>query len=293
MLVSIVIRTLNESQYLEDLLKSIMNQKAQKILSEVIVVDSGSTDATLEIAESYSCKVLHITRQEFSFGRSLNIGCETAQGDIIVMISGHCVPTGDNWLEQLCLPLSTGKADYTYGRQIGGQNSFYSEKRIFLKYYPEVSKIPQEDFYCNNANSAILKETWEKYRFNEELTGLEDMELAKRLVLGGGKVAYVAEACVNHYHQESWSQVKRRFEREAIALQKIMPEVHLRSRDIVRYIITSITKDWRSASRDGVLHKEFNKIVLYRFWQYRGSYKGNHEHRQLSHRQKEKYFYPY
>ncbi len=292
MLASIVIRTLNESQYLEDLLRSIVNQKAQKVQSEVIVVDSGSTDATLEIAERYSCKVLHITRQKFSFGHSLNLGCEAARGDIIVMISGHCVPTDDNWLEQLCWPLSSGKADYTYGKQVGGQNSFYSEKRIFAKYYPDDSKIPQEDFYCNNANSAVLKKVWEKYRFDEELTGLEDMELAKRLVSDGGKVAYIAEACVYHYHQENWSQVKRRFEREAIALQKIMPEVHLRGRDIVRYIITSVSRDWRSALQDGVLHKEFSRIVLYRFWQYRGSYKGNHEHRKLSHMQKEKYFYP-
>lgn len=293
MLVSIVIRTLNESRYLEDLLKSIMSQKAQGVQSEVIIVDSGSTDTTLEIARRYSCKILHITRQEFSFGRSLNLGCETAQGNIIIMISGHCVPTNDNWLEQLCSPLRAGNANYSYGKQIGGQNSFYSEKRIFLKYYPEASKIPQEDFYCNNANSAILKEVWEKYRFDESLTGLEDMELAKRLVSDGEKIAYVAEACVHHYHQENWSQIKRRFEREAIALRKIMPEIHLHKRDLVRYTIASIVKDCYSALQDGVLHKEFSNIVLYRFWQYQGSYKGNHEHRKLSHKQKEKYFYPH
>ena len=293
MLVSIIIRTLNESQYLENLLESIINQKVKDTQLEVIVVDSGSTDATLEIAKRYSCKILHITRQEFSFGRSLNLGCETTQGDIIVMISGHCVPINEKWLEQLCLPLSDNSANYTYGRQLGGQSSFYSEKRIFSKYYPEISKIPQEDLYCNNANSAILKETWEKYRFDEKLTGLEDMELAKRLVSDGGKVAYIAEACVYHYHHENWSQVKRRFEREALALQKIMPEIHLRKRDLIRYIVTSIIKDWRSAKQDGVLHKEFSRIVLYRFWQYLGSYKGNHENRKLSHMQKEKYFYPH
>ena len=68
------------------------------------------------------------------------------------------------------------------------------------------------------------------YQFDEELTGLEDMHLAKRLVAAGGLVGYVAEACVFHLHLERWTQIQRRFEREALALQQICPEVILRKR---------------------------------------------------------------
>ena len=293
-LASIVIRTLNEAVHLDALLQGIARQELQNDLQcEVVLIDSGSTDGTLEIAERHSCRILHITREEFSFGRSLNMGCEAAKGEILVMISGHCVPTDNHWLQNLCQPIIDARAGYAYGRQIGGPESYYSECRIFAKYFPAESKIPQEGYFCNNANSAISKSVWQAYRFDEELTGLEDMELAKRFVGDGGKVAYVADACVYHYHSETWNQVERRFNREAIALQHIMPQVHIRRRDLVRYILTSIWVDWRGAWRHGVFMRRAPEIVLYRVRQYWGSFKGNRDHRQLSHAQKEIYFYPH
>lgn len=293
MLASIVIRTLNEARYLPALLDSIQQQNAPGVEVEVVIVDSGSTDGTLAIAERYACKIVHITRQEFSFGRSLNWGCEAATGDVLVIISGHCVPCGNNWLADLCAPLQQGLVDYTYGGQRGGMESRYSETRIFAKYFPAQSQIPQDGFFCNNANAAITREAWQKYRFDEEMTGLEDMELAKRLVAGQGKVGYVAEASVYHYHQESWPHVRRRFEREAIALRHIMPQVHLQISDVLRYAVTSIAKDWNKARQDGVFLSKWLEIVQYRLCQYFGSYKGNHEHRKLSRAEKEHYFFPH
>lgn len=292
MRISIIIRTLNESQYLVELLGSIKSQKIGSRECEIVVVDSGSTDDTLSTAKKNGCKVLHIAKEEFSFGRSLNIGCKAAIGDILVIISGHCVPTDNQWLHHLCKPLENGIAEYTYGRQIGGPESYFSECRIFEKYYPLQSQIPRIGFYCNNANSAILKPTWKKYLFDEELTGLEDMELSQRLVEDGGKIAYVAEACVYHYHHETWAQVKKRFERESIALQTIMPQVHITFFDMLRYVLSSICIDLYSAVQKGKFFKYIKEIILYRFFQYWGSYLGNHDHRKLSHAQKEAYFYP-
>jgi rhamnosyltransferase len=290
---SIVIRTLNESRYLDELLVAIRRQQLEDLSYEVVVVDSGSTDGTLDIARRHGCRIVHITREQFSFGRSLNLGCAEASGDALVMISGHCVPTDEQWLAKLCAPVAAGTAQYSYGRQLGGPRSHYSECRIFAKYYPEVSAIPQEGYFCNNANAALSKAAWAEHRFNEDLTGLEDMEFAKRLVAAGGRVAYVADACVYHHHEENWPQVKRRFEREAIALQSIMPQVHVGRRDFARYLVTSVWKDLRSARRHGVLGAQWRSILQYRFWQYWGSYTGNHDHRKLSRAQKDFYFYPH
>ncbi|CAK0779587.1 rhamnosyltransferase [Gammaproteobacteria bacterium] len=290
---SIIIRTLNESQYLESLLQSIATQQTVGIHLEVVIIDSGSTDRTLEIAERHGCHIHHITRKEFSFGRSLNIGCAAACGDILVIISGHCVPIDKRWLQRLCQPLLDGQADYTYGRQLCGLDSYFSECRIFAKYYPEQSCIPQEGFFCNNANAALLRGAWKRHRFDEEITGLEDMELAQRLVRDGGRIAYVADAAVCHYHNETWRQVRRRFEREAIALQKIMPQIHVTLVDTLRYILTSVWKDWVCARRGGRGQAKLSSILRYRWNQYLGSYKGNHEHRKLSHADREKYFFPH
>lgn len=292
MLASIVIRTLNEAAYLDELLTMIARQDTGGLAHEVVLVDSGSTDGTVEIAQRHGCRIARIARHEFSFGRSLNRGCDMARGDILVFVSGHCVPVNENWLAALCAPVADGRAAYSYGRQVGDDSSNFAERRIFAKYFPETSAIPQDGFFCNNANSAISRTAWAAHRFDEELTGLEDMALARRLVADGQQVAYVAEAPVFHLHAESWRQVRRRFQREAIALQKIMPEVHVGMLDVVRYIASSVVLDWRSAARNGKLRGNLYPILRYRFEQYVGSYLGNHDHRRVSQRRKEQFFYP-
>lgn len=289
---SIVIRTLNEGDHLNDLLVMIAQQQTDAIEVETVLIDSGSTDGTLAIAEHHGCRITSINKAEFSFGRSLNRGCAFSSGDILVFISGHCVPVDVHWLQRLCQPLVDGVASYSYGRQIGDDDSNYSERRIFAKYFPAKSAIPQEGFFCNNANSALLRSVWEDHQFDEALTGLEDMELAKRLLMEGHKLAYVAEAPVFHHHKENWPQVRRRFEREALALQSIMPEVHLSRLDVLRYVLTSVIGDWQAAARNRVRSTSRIDMVRYRWNQYVGSYKGNHEHRQLSQRAKEDFFYP-
>lgn len=293
--ISIIVRTLNEAQYLDKLLTEILAQQAPRLSHEVIIVDSGSTDGTLDIAERHGCRIVHIRREEFSFGRSLNVGCEAANGDLLVFVSGHCVPTDSQWLINLCRPLlEDPNVCYSYGRQIGGERSQFSEKRIFSKYFPDSTgnARDQQEFFCNNANAATRYSDWQQQRFDEELTGLEDMELAQRLLQHGGRVAYVPDATVYHHHNESWLQVQCRFEREAIALQKIMPEIHFGVIDFLRYFTSSTFKDFRNAIASGDFISNAGNILCYRWNQYLGSYKGNRNHRHLSHAEKDKYFYP-
>lgn len=292
MKVSVVIRTYNEQRHLKALLEGIQSQSRDGIEIETVMVDSGSTDGTLEIARQFSVRIVPIKKEEFSFGRSLNIGCNAAEGDALVFVSGHCIPTGPRWLIDLVAPLGKHGIAYTYGGQVGDQSSHFSEKQIFGKYFPATDKVPQEGFYCNNANAAMLKSVWQEHPFDEELTGLEDMHLAKRLVAIGYKVAYVASAAVYHLHSETWAQVRRRFEREAIALQHIMPEVHLGLSDVLRYFVNAVALDIGTAWQQKILLANLYPILRYRFQQFTGSYRGNHFHRMLSHRRKEAYFYP-
>ena len=160
------------------------------------------------------------------------------------------------------------------------------------KYFPEESSIPQEGFYCNNANSSIKAETWNHFKFNEELTGLEDMHLAKRLVEDQGLIGYIADASVYHLHHESWHQVQRRFEREALALQQICPEVILRRRDLLRYFIRGVMRDLVAGLPTTLNLMTLWQIIRYRYHQYMGSYCGNHLHKRMSIELRETYFYP-
>jgi len=289
--ISIIIRTLNEERYLPELLKAIANQDTH-FSHEVVLIDSGSTDQTLAIASQFGSRIIHISREEFSFGRSLNRACEAASGTYFVFISGHCIPCDQNWLQHLVDPIASGEVHYAYGRQLGGPDTYWSESQIFAKYFPETSNIPQQGFYCNNANSALLAATWGCHRFDEELTGLEDMDLAKRLLAVDSYVGYVAEASVFHIHHESWPQVQRRFEREALALQQICPELILRRRDLIRYFSRGVIRDIGSGMPVSFMPKELMQIIRYRFHQYQGGFRGNHLHKKISSELRDSYFYP-
>ncbi|WP_269618887.1 glycosyltransferase [Zhongshania sp. BJYM1] len=290
---SVVIRTLNEESYLPELLTSIRNQSVDGFDIEVVLVDSGSTDRTLEIAQSFGCRITHIKKEDFTFGRSLNVGCDFSNGDYLIFVSGHCIPATENWLQNLIRPLRDGLAEYSYGRQVARDTTKFSENELFNKFYPEYSKQPQEGYFCNNANAAVIRSAWSKFKFNEELTGLEDMYLARRIVEESeGHVAYKADAPVFHIHDESWRQVRIRYEREAYALQKIMPGMHFNLADLFRFYFAGVLQDMASAINKGVLIKELPSIILFRLMQYWGTYRGHHEHRKASQEMKYRYFYP-
>lgn len=290
--VSIVFRALNEEKWFGDALAACKAQQTNNIDVEMLLVDSGSTDRTIEIAERFGCRVVHIKKKNFTFGRSLNYGCDAATGDILIFISAHCIPSHDRWLSNLIEPLTQDKAEYVYGKQIGHEVTRFSEHQVFEQYFANVDKLPQNDFFCNNANAAIRRDCWEKYRFDEAATGLEDMILAKALFKDGGRIGYIADAPVIHIHEESLSQVRRRYYREALTLREIMPEVHFHFSDFVRYFFAGVLHDYSEAITQKAFLKEAIGIVAFRFMQYWGTYRGHNEHRTLSRAQKESYYYP-
>jgi glycosyltransferase involved in cell wall biosynthesis len=289
--ISIIIRTYNEEKYLSRVLEMVFDQIDCSNF-EVIVVDSGSTDNTLDITSRFDCSVINIKKEDFSFGRSLNLGCSAAKGDILVFISAHCIPIDKFWLRNLVEPFSNSNIALSYGKQEGVEASKFSEKQLFNKYFPDRDSNPQRGFFCNNANSAIRKKLWENKSFDENLTGLEDMEWSKYFFSKGFKIAYVSKASVFHIHEESWPQIRKRYEREAFALKDIMPEVHVSFFDTLRYMTMGVILDSIVAIKQGLFFSFISEIVNFRFNQYYGAYVGNHMHRKISKKKKEEYFYP-
>jgi hypothetical protein len=191
----------------------------------------------------------------------------------------------------LIQPLQNGIASYTYGRQIGHSVSHFSEKQLFQKYFPRNSSIPQEGFFINNANAAILSDVWAEYRFDETVTGLEDMVLGKRLVENEHRIGYVAEAPVVHIHEEDFVQIQRRYYREALTLRDILPDVHMGFADFLRYFSAGVYHDFGSARRRHSM-SQIGNIIRFRFAQYWGSFQGHNTVKKLSREQKERYYYP-
>lgn len=290
--VSIIFRALNEEKWFDAALNACEAQSTDDIEVETILVDSGSTDKTLQIAEHHQCRIVHIKKSDFTFGRSLNFGCEAATGDYLVFISAHCIPASDRWLTNLIAPLVDRRVDYSYGRQIGHDVTRFSEHQVFAKYFPDQDNIPQDGFFVNNANSAIRKDVWLRYKFDEAVTGLEDMVLGKAIVADGGRIGYVADAPVTHIHEESFPKIRRRYYREALVLREIMPEVHFNFFDFLHYYLASVGHDLSAAWKERKFWSTAPEIIAFRMMQYWGTYLGHNEHRELSRAQKESYYYP-
>ena len=101
---SLVIRAYNEAVHIGRLLEGVKQQTVRDV--EIILVDSGSTDETVAIAESFGVRVVRIRPEEFTFGRSLNLGVRAASCELVVIASAHVYPVYPDWLERLLEPFA-------------------------------------------------------------------------------------------------------------------------------------------------------------------------------------------
>jgi rhamnosyltransferase len=290
MKISIVIRSYNEDEHIERLLLGIRAQRRQP--HEVILVDSGSTDRTVEIARRYVDKVVSIDKAEFTFGRALNRGIAASTGDICVFPSAHVYPLYDTWLERLIAPFQNERVVLSYGRQSGNHLNKFSEHRIFARWFPADSVCPQPSYFCNNANCAIRRSVWEARPYDETLTGLEDLAWAKAAQAGGGWIAYAADAAIVHVHDETWAQVHNRYRREAIAMRRIDEHARFTIFDFVGLLGSNIAADIGAAFSRGVLLRELKSIFLFRYNQMLGTYRGYNDPPEVSSHLRARFYYP-
>ncbi len=288
--VSIIIRCYNEEEHIGRLLSGILQQTAQDC--EIIIVDSGSTDATLAIAFRYPAKIISIKKDDFSFGYSLNVGCDAATGECIVIVSAHVYPVHHDWLEKLLAPFEDDRVGLVYGKQRGNDKSKYSEHQVLAKWFPDQSSGNQGHPFCNNANAAVRKSLWERFRYDESLTGLEDLAFARQLTGAGYKIAYQSEAEIVHVHDETWKSLFNRYRREAIALKDILPQERFGLFDFVNMYIKNVFGDGVYALKDGVFWCNVRSIMMFRLMQFWGTYRGYAQHGTISRQLKEKFYYP-
>jgi glycosyltransferase involved in cell wall biosynthesis len=270
--VSIIIRAFNEERHLGALLEVISRQSYKDY--EIILVDSGSTDRTLSIAARYPVKLLHIKPEEFTFGRSLNLGLRAAAGGFAVLASAHVLPLHHDWLKNLIAPFEDPKVAIAYGKQRGGAGSKFSESQHFIRWFPDVSDFDQKRPYCNNANLALRHSVWEEQNFDETLTGLEDLAWASVQQERGYKIAYVAEAGVAHLHDETSDQIMNRHRREAITLKRLLPKSRFTIWHLASLYVRSVFTDCKAALKQNIFLREVSGIFSFRFLQYLGTFRG-------------------
>jgi len=290
MRVTAVIRAYNEAAHLGRLLRGLEHQTVG--VDEVVLVDSGSSDDTVRIAERAGCRIVHIAKEEFSFGRSLNFGCDAAKGDLLLIVSAHVYPVYDTYVEHMVAPFASGATALAYGRQVGDHRTKFSEARIMQQWFPAESIRNQPHPFSNNANAVIRKDVWAELRYDESLTGLEDLELAKRALSLGLRLDYVAEAPVVHVHEESWSTIRNRYRREAIAYKKIMEEEQFTGREAAFLAGVNIASDYWRALRGGELRANLLEIPKFRAAQFLGAVEGFRTDPGMSAGLRKRFYYP-
>jgi len=288
---SIVIRCYNEREHIGKLLHGIFEQTHDDF--EVILVDSGSTDGTLEIARQHPIEeVVHIPPEKFSFGRALNYGCEAASGEFCVFVSAHCYPKRVDWLERLLEKFDDEDIAMVYGKQRGGGPTKFSERQIFRRWFPDEDIDYQLTPFANNANAAIRRDLWKEYPYDERLTGLEDLDWGKRVKEDGYEISYASEAEIVHVHDETPKDIYNRYRREAIAHKQIIPDQSFTFTDFVGAFLRNTVSDYRAAVADGALWGNLGSIPTFRFLQFLGTYRGFKHDETISERLRQRFYYP-
>ncbi|OGD86317.1 hypothetical protein A2Z23_00160 [Candidatus Curtissbacteria bacterium RBG_16_39_7] len=197
--VSFVIRTKNEERLIGTVLENLNQQTFRNF--EIIVVDSGSTDKTLEIIGDFSIKLIQIKPREFNFSYALNLGIKNSKGKYIAIISGHSIPISKTWLADGLNNFQNRKVAAVTGYYNEVPIGYFSEKlgRSFSRLYQNkrLNFCP----WMTNTNALIKKSLWEKYPFDEKLTkGCEDYDWASEMLARDYNVIKDPKFSVFHSH---------------------------------------------------------------------------------------------
>ena len=161
------------------------------------MIDSGSTDGTLAIARGWPVRIVTMAPENWSYPRALNLGAGMTTGEVIVCLSAHCLPTNERWLENLLRhfddPVVAG---------VWGKNEH--PRRTPEEPGPPVRQRPGSYNYHNrmwglsNANSAIRRDLWERFPFDEGLPATEDKAWGMEAMTRGYELVYDPSAAVFH-----------------------------------------------------------------------------------------------
>jgi rhamnosyltransferase len=196
--VSIIVRTKNEERWVAHCLGMIYKQEFQDF--EVILVDSGSVDHTVQVAKRFPLAAI-INIEKYLPGRSLNEGIRASRGRFIVCLSAHCIPKSKNWLSCLHRNFDDDeKLAGVYGRQLPTSFTNPLDKRDLLTVFGQDRRLQVKDYFFHNANSMLRRDVWDQYPFDDVVTNVEDRVWGKTVTEAGFHIVYDPDAAVYHHH---------------------------------------------------------------------------------------------
>lgn len=222
--VSIGIPTRNAGPLLRRLLDRVFTQETGKRF-EVMALDSGSTDGTLEILAKYPVRMISIAQETFDWGRLRDQLHLEARGTVVISLSQDAVPAHTDWLDNLVRPLEEEGVGASCGSSIPDPErpvrQFQWEKNGYYYFTREIRKFMQRyGKGMSFANTAVSRAVWEKVRVDPQATG-EDFGFQIKLHQAGLRIAFPQDAPVLHHHNYSLKGVFRRCRNEGLALRQM------------------------------------------------------------------------
>jgi rhamnosyltransferase len=215
---SILIRTKNEEKWIGECLQRLAAQTYKDF--EIIIVDSGSTDRTLEIVKNFNVRLFQIKSEEFTYSYALNFACQKAEAKkYFAILSGHSLPCSQNWLKNGIEDFNDRKIAGVYGPVWALPDGYIWEKLIFNKYinifrhaFVGRKRIVKEAVMgvLGNTNALIRRDLWDQHHFDEAYgAGGEDGEWGRYWLTRGYVAIRDLRFAVYHSHGLSYQDLKK------------------------------------------------------------------------------------
>jgi rhamnosyltransferase len=197
---------------------------------EFIYMDSGSKDGTREYMASLGIAAHRIPPSEFHHGRTRNCAAEHATQPILVSISADALPQDTHWLAQLTAPFADPRVGAVYGRQFAPEGFDPLRRAALEAEYPREMQLRDPEhiaalhpglFRFSNANGAVRRELWARFRWREDIPLAEDQGLCRDLFMAGYKIVYTPEAAVEHAHAHTLPGMFRYAYDNGVALTRL------------------------------------------------------------------------
>jgi rhamnosyltransferase len=233
--VSVVIRAKDEAGAIGRTLDLV---KDQTVDAQIIVVDSGSSDGTGEIARERGAEVVWISAGKFTFGGSLNLGTSHATAPIVVALSAHAYPRDRGWLERMLSAFENPKVACAVGAETGPDGEQIAgrleQDEAMARRNPVVG--------YSNASGAYRRELWEQYEFRPDMPGTEDKEWSWHWLQRGYVCVLGPDLTVDHDHtkdplRDTWIRARREWIGYGMYI------------DLPPYPIREALSDWRVGAK--------------------------------------------
>jgi glycosyltransferase involved in cell wall biosynthesis len=261
--VSVIVRCKDKADTIEATFASI---REQTIPSEIVVVDSGSTDGTLAIARRWADRTIEIPPRDFSYGRSLNVGADAADGTVHAAVSAHVTLPHPQWLARAVEHVSRDGV-----AAASGQVARIDGGVLLEPVYQELEDWMPTWGFANTA-AAWRADVWQEHQFDEVMTACEDKEWAWRVLRAGWSVAIDPRLAVSSIH------------RRRAGIRDLLRRCSAETRELVLRTNTrpvtardAISRWWGDVTRDEETPALLQRLSYFRMTEIAGSYLGSRQ----------------